>query len=85
MRYCAVDVNPNEAGKIYKDDTLTRNGGIPLHSAPLNAIQYDGISIKPSEVLGEGNAPGVLAFEAAEAGETVTLWVKVADEVVYSF
>ena len=38
-----------------------------------------------SEVLGEGNAPGVLAFEAAEAGETVTLWVKVDDEIVYSF
>ena len=38
-----------------------------------------------SEVLGDDNAPGVLVFEAAEAGETVTLWVKVDDEIVYSF
>ena len=58
MRYCAVDVNPNEVGKIYTDDTFTRNANVPLHSAPLTALHYDGISIDPSELLGEGNAPG---------------------------
>lgn len=85
MRYCAVNVNPNEADKIYKDDTFTRNGSVPLHTAQLNTLQYDGVQINPSEVLGDDNAPGVLAFEAAAADETVTLCVKVDDEVVYSF
>lgn len=85
MRYCAVDVNPNEAGKIYTDDTFTKNANVPLHSAPLTALQYDGISIDPSELLGEGNAPGVLAFEAAAAHENVTLKVKLGDETILSF
>ena len=85
MRYCAVNINPNEADKIYRDDTFTRNGGVPLHAAPLTALRYDGIAINPSEVLGEGNAPGMLAFETAEAGESVTLRVKIGDEVVYTF
>ena len=85
MRYCAVNVNPNEAGKIYTDDTFTRNANVPLHSAPLTALHYDGISIDPSELLGEGNAPGVLAFEAAAAHENVTLKVKLGDETILSF
>jgi hypothetical protein len=85
MRYCAVNINPEEADKIYRDDTFTRNGGVPLHAAPLTALRYDGIAINPSEVLGEGSAPGMLAFEAAEAGESVTLLVKIEDEVVYTF
>ena len=85
MRYCAVDVNPNEVGKIYTDDTFTKNADTPLHSAPLTALHYDGISIDPSELLGTGNAPGVLAFEAAASHENVTLWVKFGDETILSF
>ena len=85
MRYCAVDVNPNEVGKIYTDDTFTKNVNTPLHSAPLTALHYDGISINPSELLGEGNAPGVLAFEAAASHENVTLGVKLGDETILSF
>jgi len=85
MRYCSVDVNPSEAGKIYTDETFTRNSNEPLHSAPLTVLQYDGISIDPSELLGEGNAPGVLAFEAAAAHENVTLKVKLGDETILSF
>ena len=69
MRYCAVDVNPNEVGKIYTADTFTKNADTPLHSAPLTSLHYDGISINSSELLGEGNAPGVLAFEAAASHE----------------
>ena len=42
MRYCTVNVNPNEVGKIYTDDTFTRNANVPLHSAPLTALHYDG-------------------------------------------
>ena len=85
MRYCAVDVNPNEAGKIYTDDTFTKNADTSLHSAPLTALHYDGISINPSELLGEGSAPGVLAFEAAASHENVTLGVKLGDETILSF
>ncbi|MBE6397113.1 MAG: hypothetical protein E7046_08935, partial [Lentisphaerae bacterium] len=57
MRYCAVNVNPNEVGKIYTDDTFTKNANVPLHSAPLTALQYDAMQINPSELLGEGSAP----------------------------
>jgi len=85
MRYCTVNVNPNEVGKIYTDDTFTKNADTPLHSAPLTALHYDGISIDPSKLLGEGNAPGVLAFEAAAAHENVTLKVKLGDETILSF
>jgi len=85
MRYCAVNVNPNEVGKIYTDDTFTRNANVPLHSAPLTALQYDAMQINPSELLGEGNAPGILAFEAAASHENVTLWVKLGDETILSF
>jgi hypothetical protein len=35
--------------------------------------------------LGEGNAPGVLAFEAAASHENVTLGVKLGDETILSF
>ena len=85
MRYCAVNVNPNEVGKIYTDDTFTRNANVPLHSAPLTALQYDAMQINPSELLGEGSAPGILAFEAAAAHENVTLKVKLGDETILSF
>ena len=70
LRFCGADVSPSAAGTIQTNSVVTTGGGNqpgdPLASANLTAVTNAGVAIAPADYLGNGNAPGVLAFEAAD-------------------
>ena len=65
-------VAPEAAGTIQTDDVYTTTGD-PLCAADLTGLTCGGVDIDPSDYLGSGNAPGVLAFEARKTHGRPTL------------
>ncbi|MBQ3342260.1 MAG: alpha/beta hydrolase, partial [Kiritimatiellae bacterium] len=66
--FCGLDSQPSGAWAFQTNDVYT-TGGDPVHSADLIPVGGEGVEIDPTDYLGSGNSPGVLAFEAA--GEVV--------------
>ena len=83
FNFCGVDVAPEGAGAIQTDDVYTTTGD-PLYAADLTEVEYEGTGIEPTDYLGNGNEPGVLAFEAKEVARP-TLAVLIGDDMVFRF
>ena len=92
LRFCGVVVPPEAAGTIQTADVGARGGGnqsgAMLSSASLTPVTDAGVAIDPSAYLGNGNAPSVLAFEAAQEvweGSSPELLVDVNGETLFRF
>ena len=84
LHFCGVDVAPEAAGAIQTDDVYTTTGD-PLYAADLTEVEYEGAGIEPTDYLGNGNGPGVLAFDAVEAYGKPKLSVLLGETPVLEF
>ncbi len=87
-----MDVSPSAAGSIQTNSGFTTGGGNqpgdPLSSANLTPVTDAGVAIDPADYLGNGDAPGVLAFEAAQevrGGNSPELLVDVGGQTLFRF
>ncbi len=89
LRFCRVDVSPDAAWSFQTNDVYTApNGQRELISeAHLTSVTPVGVEIAPSDILRAGNAPGILAFEAAgdvNAANTLEIFVEKNGTTVFS-
>lgn len=87
LKFCAADIAPSSVGMIQTADVRSHDG-IPLHSANLIEVSETGVRLDPADHLRAGNAPGVLAFEAARPvldADRVELRVDIHDKTVFTY
>ncbi|MBQ3342360.1 MAG: alpha/beta hydrolase, partial [Kiritimatiellae bacterium] len=87
LRFCGLDAQPDEAWSYQTNDVYTTTGD-PVYAADLIPVSGDGEEIDPGDYLGLGNAPGVLAFEAASEvlrPDALMLLVTDGDDVLFSY
>ncbi|MBQ3344953.1 MAG: hypothetical protein IJG84_23905, partial [Kiritimatiellae bacterium] len=87
LRFCGLDSQPSGAWAFQTNDVYT-TGGDPVHSADLIPVGGEGVELNPSNYLGTGNSPGVLAFEAAGEvmrPDALMLLVMDGDDVLFSY
>ena len=85
LRFCGVDVQPSAAWSYQTNDVYATTGD-PMSAAALSELTGEGMEIDPDDYLGNGNAPGVLAFEAAQpisAYDSLELLVNIGDVTVF--
>ena len=93
LRFCGADVSPSAAGTIQTADIYVKNANPQssptlLSAAALTPVTNAGVAIDPATYLGGNNAPGVLAFEAANEvweGNSPELLVDVNGETLFRF
>ena len=72
----------------YQTNDVYTTTGDPVYAADLIPVSGDGEEIDPDDYLGLGNAPGVLAFEAASEvsrSDALFLLVMDGDDVLFSY
>ena len=84
LHFCGVDVAPSAAGTIQTNDVYTTRGD-PLYAADFVEMQQGESQIAPTDYLGNGNEPGVLAFEAVETYGKPKLSVLLGETSVLEF
>ena len=84
LHFCGVDVAPERAGAIQTEDVYTTTGD-PLYAAGFVEMPQGEAQIAPTDYLGNGNGPGVLAFEAVEAYGKPKLSVLLGETPVLEF
>jgi len=87
FRFCGLDAQPDSAWEYQTNDVYTTTGD-PVCAADLIPVGGEGVEIAPADYLGLGNAPGVLAFEAADEVlhlYSLTLFVIVGDDTLFSY
>ena len=93
LRFCGADVSPSAAGTIQTADIYAKSASPQssptlLSAAALTPVTNAGVAIDPATYLGGNNAPGVLAFEAANEvwdGNSPELLVDVNGETFFRF
>lgn len=65
LRFCGADMSVNDVWEYQTNDVYTTTGD-NIAVAELMPIGGEGEEIVPTDYLGNGNAPGVLTFEAAD-------------------
>ena len=65
LRFCGADMSVNDVWEYQTNDVYTTTGD-NIAVAELMLIGGEGEEIVPTDYLGNGNAPGVLTFEAAD-------------------
>ena len=93
LRFCGADVSPSAAGtiqtaNIYAKNASPQSSPTLLSAAALTPVTNAGVAINPAAYLGGNNAPGVLAFEAANEvweGNSPELLVDVGGETFFRF
>ena len=87
LRFCGTDMSVNNVWEHQTNDVYTTISD-NIAGAELTPIGGEGAEIAPVDYLGNGNAPGVLVFEAADAVAAYNspmLLVIVDDVAVYGF
>ena len=87
LRFCGTDLSTNNVWEYQTNDVYTTTGD-NVAAAELTPIGGEGAEIAPADYLGNGNAPGVLVFEATDtvtAYNSPMLLVLVNDVAVYGF
>ena len=89
LRFCSVDVPPDAAWSFQTNDVYTAPSGQRelVSAAHLTSVTTAGVEIAPSDILRAGNAPGVLAFEAAGdvyAENALEIYVEMNGTTVFS-
>ena len=87
LRFCGTDMSVNNVWEHQTNDVYTTISD-NIAGAELTPIGGEGAEIAPVDYLGNGNAPGVLVFEAADAVTAYNspmLLVIVDDVAVYGF
>ncbi len=87
LRFCGTDMSTNNVWEYQTNDVYTTTGD-NVAAAELTPIGGEGAEIAPIDYLGNGNAPGVLVFEAAgtvTAYNSPMLLVIVDNVSVYGF
>ena len=87
LRFCGTDMSANNVWEYQTNDVYATTGD-NIAVAELTPISGEGAEIAPVDYLGNGNAPGVLAFEAAgtvDAYNSPTLLVLVDNVAMYGF
>ena len=64
LRFCGTDMSANNVWEYQTNDVYTTTGD-NIAGGELTPIGGEGAEIAPVDYLGNGNAPGVLVFEAA--------------------
>ena len=93
LRFCGVDVSPEAAGTIQTADIYAKSASPQssptlLSAAALTPVTNASVAINPAAYLGGNNAPGVLAFEAANEvweGNSLELLVDVNGATLFRF
>ena len=87
LRFCGTDMSTNNVWEYQANDVYTTTGD-NIAGGELTPIGGEGAEIAPIDYLGNGNAPGVLVFEAAgtvTAYNSPMLLVIVDNVSVYGF
>ena len=87
LRFCGLDAQPDSAWAYQTNDVYTTTGD-PVYAADLIPVVGEGEEIDPDDYLGSGNAPGVLAFEAANEvsrSDALMLFVMDGDDVLFAY
>ena len=87
LRFCGLDTQPDSAWEYQTNDVYTTIGD-PVYAADLIPVVGEGEEIYPGDYLGSGNAPGVLAFEAAREvsqSDALMLLVMDGDDVLFTY
>ena len=87
LRFCGTDMSTNNVWEYQTNDVYTTTGD-NIAGGELTPIGGEGAEIAPIDYLGNGNAPGVLVFEAAgtvTAYNSPMLLVIVDNVAVYGF
>ena len=87
LRFCGTDMSTNNVWEYQTNDVYTTTGD-NIAGGELMPIGGEGAEIAPIDYLGNGNAPGVLVFEAAgtvTAYNSPMLLVIVDNVAVYGF
>ena len=87
LRFCGTDMSTNNVWEYQTNDVYTTTGD-NIAGGELTPIGGEGAEIAPIDYLGNGNAPGVLVFEAAgtvTAYNSPMLLVIVDNVSVYGF
>ena len=87
LRFCGTDMSTNNVWEYQTNDVYTTTGD-NIAGGELTPIGGEGAEIAPIDYLGNGNAPGVLVFEAAgtvTAYNSPMLLVIVDNASVYGF